>query len=254
MPRKYITQYINGKGRTTALHKFIDITGRNYSTLTRSEIDKVGDLKQYKQWKKLHRIQNMLKKQHKLKEDGPPIQFSKRYKHTDHHHITKKKLITTLLGMGFSPEKQATTATKQTKFGKARVRVGKRAYVAIRPGYAKFRQISFDPQKKGKTKTIRLLKKHREYVGKIVPKIISSDYEYEVKNINTLVENQPMSYDEKIDKTQPENKISTLVSKNKKLKGQDQEFKISKTITGKSGADTDSILINPTQNSDLIKK
>lgn len=254
MPRKYITQYINGKGRTSPLHKFIDITGRSYPTMTRSEIDKVGDLKQYKQWKKLHRIQNMLKKQHKLAEDGPPMQFSKKYKHIDHHHIAKKKLIATLLGMGFSPEKQAITATKQTKFGKAKVRVGKRAYVPIRPGYAKFRQISFDQQKKGKTKTIRLLKKHKEYVGKIVPKIISSSYEYDPSINISLLENQPMTYDEKVDRTQAEKKLSTLLSKNKKLKGEDQEFKISRTITGKTGADTDSILINPAQNSDLIKK
>lgn len=246
MPRKYITQHMGGKGYTSPLHKFIDFTGRNYGTMTRKEIYAVGDLKQYKEWKRHQRIKKMVDRQQKLKES------QQKYKHIDPTHIARKKLITTLMAQGFSPEKQSITATKQTKFGRAKPRVGKRAYQPIRTGFAKFRQITFDPNKKGRTKTVRLLKKHKEYVGKVARQLISSGYEYDAEYLNQILEAQPMTYDEKVDRTISEPKIDKIVSKNRELK--DKEYKISNTQTGKSARDTNTIIVNPTQYSGQPKK
>lgn len=254
MPRKYITQHIGGKGYTSPLHKFIDFTGRTYGTMTRKEIDAVGDLKQYKQWKKLQRIKRMLNKQKQIKEGNQQSnldvgQFSKKYKHIDPTHISRKKLIATLMAQGYSPEQQAITATKQTKFGRAKPKVGKRSYIATKPGFAKFREITFDPNKKGRTKTIRLLKKRKEYKGKEVARLYSS---YENEYNNSIFEAEPMTYDEKADRTKPENKVNKLVSINKDLKS--KEFKVKKTMTGKGISDTNVVEIDPKQITELPKK
>lgn len=253
MSRKYITQHIGGKGYTSPLHKFIDFTGRTYGTMTRKEIDKVGDLKQYKQWKKLQRIKKMLKNQNKIDEAQKTSefdvgQFSKKYKHLDPTHIQKKKAIMNLMAKNLSPEKQSITATKQTKFGRAKPRVGRRAYQPIRKGYVRFREITFDPKKKGRSITARLLTKHKEYTGKSA-KIFA---DYELENMNVMVENQPMTYDEKVDRTTTDNKINKLVMINKKQRNQ-ETFKPKKTLTGKSGDETNEIEINPPHTNEILK-
>jgi hypothetical protein len=253
MPRKYITQHIGGKGYTSPLHKFIDFTGRSYGTMTRKEIDKVGKLRQYKLWKKLQRTKRMLKDQHKIEEAKSNSnldvgEFSKKYKHIDPTHVQKKKAIINLLSKGFSPEKQSITATKQTKFGRAKPRIGRRAYQPIRKGYVRFREITFDPKKKGRSITARLLTKHKEYKGKTAR--IFADYELDTNK--AMLESQPMTYDEKVDRTTSDNKINRLVQINKKQKSQ-EIFKPKKTLTGKSISDTNEIEINPQHNNEILK-
>lgn len=250
LSEKLLTQYIGGKGYTSPLQKFITSIGMPYHRMSKQEIYKVGDSKRYKEWIKLQRVLKMVDKTKKVQEAAyaPPIgqaSYSKKYKHIDPTHIAKKKLITSLIGKGYSPEGQSLTAKKATKFGKAKVKVGKRTYKALKKGHKRFREITFDPNKTGRTKTLRTLKRQAEYKGKAV-KLYAN---YEEKYKNYISELEAKTYDEKVDTTNPD-KVQKLVNKNKELKTQNgslngKEIQLPKPMTGSSNTQN-YVELNPT--------
>lgn len=247
LSEKLITMYINGKGYTSPLQKFITSLGLPYHRMTKEQIYKIGDSKRYLEWKKIQKIKR-IEKETNVSEAVNSLdvgQFSQRYKHVDPTHISKKKLIASLVAQGYSPETSPITASKASKFGKARLRVGKRAYKALAKGHARFREISPSPTKKGRTKTIRLLKRQGEYKGKALKQILSS---YEMNYKNQISEVEYRSDEEKTAIMPAVNKVDKLVQTNKNIKSRmngfaaDKEVKLQKPMTGK---DSNVIEINP---------
>jgi hypothetical protein len=229
--------------------------------MTRKQKDKVGDSKRYHQWERLQRIKKMVEKDPNLTEakakrktsiapdDLDVGQFSKRYKHSDPTQVTKKRLVAALINKGFNPEMDPVTATKQHKFGKHKVSVGKRAYAPVPLGHMKFREITLGDGS-GRTKTIRKLKKKKEYRGK---EFHMNSYETEYNNY--IQEQEPKSDEQKENDLPVKNdKVSKLVNKNKAIKHAmkqtakgkpHDEIKLPRTMTGEK-KDTNVLEINPT--------
>lgn len=241
LSKKLMNVYLGEKRQyTSPLERFIISLGKPYNDMSRKEIDSFGRLKRYKQWKKLQKIK-------RIENENPTLQKEDmRYKHIDPTHISQKRAIASLIAHGFSPEQIPITASKQTRFGRSRLRVGKRTYLPLAKGHARFRELTFDPKKKGRTKTIRILKRQQEFKGKAAR--MFSNYEQEYKSVIFESVVQAPTYDEKVANAQPEdtNKVAKLVNTNKKLKAQtgtDAEIKLPKTMTGEK--DTNTIEINP---------
>lgn len=231
MPRKYVTQDIIGSGYTSPLHRFIEKTGRNYGTMTRKEIDNIGQRKDYRQWKRLQRIQRMLKKE-ELEEANALIANKK-----SNPFISKSKIRGHIIGLGFSQDPNIETARKPLKgrFGKKPPRVGKRAYSIPKKikSHITFRKVTFDPTQVGKTKSLYDPKVVKAQYGKGLRKALNAGYEPE--EYTSLIESN--------------SKIEKLVSANKILKNK-EIIPAKRTATGSPG---DSIIINPTGKGNFSK-
>lgn len=244
---KLLDIYLN-EGRISTLHRFINSTGMDYTHMDRKKLNKISRQKRYKQWKKLKEIQRMMLRNGEMQSESivtMDFEPHKRYKHLDPSKISKKQALAKMISRGFSPDHYIRTARKYHKFGKKKVVVGKHAYKAPKKGVYRFRRSLKSPSLIGKTSTVRLPFKRGYLMGKKAAQLRTLE-DIQMMQKNNILEQDAPNRDYSLP-----SKVDKLVSKNKELnvKMNDAnvnnhcEYEVSKTLSGKKGADV--IEINP---------
>jgi hypothetical protein len=246
---KLLDIYLHEGRRISALHKFINSTGMDYTHMDRKKLNKISRQKRYKQWKRIKHVQKIMARNGQLQIESSyksiDIEPHKKYKHLDSSKLSKKQAVVSLIGKGYSVDQYIRTARKYNKFGRAKVVVGKHAYRPPKKGEIRFRKSIKSPTRVGSTLTTRLPRTRRELLGKTAMKFKIAEYK-ETQNMNNILEQEAPDRDYSFP-----SKVDKLVSKNRELKvkvndtssNNHCEYEVSKTLSGKKGQDV--IEINP---------
>lgn len=207
LSEKIWTRYLTGKGYTSSLNRFVThVMGQPYYKMSRRELDAIGNSKRYIQWNKLQKVEKMVKKRLPLQTESL---FNR--SHKDPTHVSSRKIITHLINTGHSLSTNPVGAQKKSKFGRAKIFVGKRAFKPLQKGQQRYRQATFSTKRIGRTKTVRALKRGSEFKGRVARQLFSH-YIHDEDSLNMIImEIENINLDEPTNKPKFYKKVKKYV-------------------------------------------